>query len=512
MRISLTIPNNHRVKTLRQPWQDEVGGPQIAEVAALADKLGFSRLTVAEHFLIPADHVELSGAHHLHAVTALAYLAGATSRIRLASNISIVALQHPVVQAKQWAVLDWLSGGRADLIAGAGWLREEFETLGVDFGTRGRRLDEYVEAMRQIWTSDLASYEGEFVRFHEIASEPKPVQPGGVPIWFAGDVPRTLTRVAKWGAGWSPHRTPPEKIAEGVARIHADPGYRGQDVEVFYNLASLRLGEDHRARADDHDFDTWNAQRMIDQLGWIRDLGVTEVTTPLPRLGSYQHFIERLHWLSEEIMPAVGLPVRPAEVDGKLDPGHVPGLVRGEPGDGRGDVLGLADLVGQGTEEERDKLRGLLDQLAHARLQSGVDAVRVDRVHPDAVLGQLVGEALGQPGDAVLGRHVVGDEGQAAQAGDRAGEDDRAAGRLLDHDRDGGPGGVVGAGEVDAAPSAANRTASARPCPRAAPVMNTTWPSNRLARSSAGIRAAGLGAVTASLPSRPPSRRGRPAR
>jgi len=124
MLISLTIPNNQRVKTLLQPWQDEVGGPQIAEVAALADRLGFSRLAVAEHFLIPAEHVELSGSHYLHAVTSLAYLAGVTSRIRLASNVSILPLQDPVVQAKQWAVLDWLSGGRADLMAGVGWLKD----------------------------------------------------------------------------------------------------------------------------------------------------------------------------------------------------------------------------------------------------------------------------------------------------------------------------------------------------------------------------------------------------
>lgn len=305
MLISLTIPNNHRVRTLLQPWQDEVDGPRIAQVAALADRLGFSRLAVAEHFLIPKGHIELSGSHYLHAATGLAYLAGATSRIRLASNVAVLALQHPVVQAKQWAVLDWLSGGRADLMAGVGWLREEFEVLGLDFRTRGRRLDECVEAMHRIWTSDLASYEGEFYRFEEIAAEPKPRQPGGVPLWFAGDVPQTFARVARWGAGWSPRLTPPEKIAEGVARIRGHPGYRGQDIGVFYNLANLRLGAEHRDKPDDHDFDTWNAQRMIDQLRWIAGLGVTEVTPPLPRLASYQHFIERLHWLAEEIMPAV---------------------------------------------------------------------------------------------------------------------------------------------------------------------------------------------------------------
>lgn len=305
MQISLTVPNNHRVQTLLQPWQDQVGGPQMAEVAVLADRLGFSRLAVAEHFLVPSGHVGLSGSHYLHAATTLAYLAGVTSRIRLASNISILPLQDPIVQAKQWAVLDWLSGGRADLMAGVGWLKEEFDILGVDFRTRGRRLDEYVAAMLRIWTSDLASYEGEFVRFRDIAAEPKPRQAGGVPLWFAGDVPQTFARVARWGAGWSPKQTPPERIAEGVDRIRAHPGYHGQDIGVFYNLANLQLSEGHQAKEDHHDFDTWDAQRMTDQLGWIRDLGVTEVTLPLPRLDSYQHYLERLHWLAEQVMPQV---------------------------------------------------------------------------------------------------------------------------------------------------------------------------------------------------------------
>ena len=115
----------------------------------------------------------------------------------------------------------------------------------------------------------------------------------------------TLARVARWGAGWSPSRLPPTRIAEGLDRIRSHPGYHGQRIGVFYNLANLRLSAGHVGKADDHDFDTWDAQRMVDQLGWIRDLGVTEVTPPLPRLRSYQHYLERLHWLAEEVMPAV---------------------------------------------------------------------------------------------------------------------------------------------------------------------------------------------------------------
>jgi probable F420-dependent oxidoreductase len=303
--INLTIPNNHKVTALFQPWQVEVGGEQIGEIAELADRLGFARLTVGEHFMVPKDHVELSGAHYLHAPTALAYLAGHSKRIRLASNVSIVPLQDPIVQAKQWAVLDWLSGGRADLIVGVGWLEEEFDVLGVDFRTRGRRLDEYIEAIVRIWTSDLASFQGEFVQFEQIAAEPKPLQPGGVPLYFAGDVPATFARVARWGLGWSPYLTPPEQFAECLDRIRSHPGYHGQPVAVSYNLANLRLGAGHVGKTDSHDWDTWNVQQLVDQLCWVRDLGVTEAAPPLPLVSSYQHYQERLHWLAEEILPRI---------------------------------------------------------------------------------------------------------------------------------------------------------------------------------------------------------------
>ena len=303
MQINLTVPNNHRVTALHQPWQDEVGGAEIVEVAALADRLGFGRLTVGEHLAVPGEHVALSGAHYLHGTTALGCLAGATKRIRVASNVSVVALQHPIAQAKQWATLDWLSGGRADLVVGAGWLAGEFAALGLDFATRGRRLDEYVAAIRELWTADRATFAGEFVQFTDIAAEPKPMRPDGVPLWFAGDVPATFRRVARWGVGWSPYLTPPARIPEGIDRITTHPAYAGQDIGVFFNLANLRLAAGHVAKAGADDLDVWDAERLVDQIGQVGELGVTEVAPPLPRLKSYRHYLDRLHWLAAEVMP-----------------------------------------------------------------------------------------------------------------------------------------------------------------------------------------------------------------
>lgn len=311
MKLSLTVPNNNKVTTLVQPWQHGVGAVEIGEVARLADELGFSRLTVGEHFGIPDEHVDASGAHYLHSTTALAYIAGHTSRIRVASNVALLPLQHPIVQAKQWATLDWLSRGRADLIVGVGWLAKEFEALGVDFAARGRMTDEYIEAIQCLWGEESATFRGEFVSFSGIHSEPKPLQGGQVPLWFAGDVSATLRRVARWGVGWSPYQTPPAKIATSIERIKDSVDYRGQEIGVFYNLALLRLAPEHASKVDDHDFDTWNVQLLVDQIGWAASVGITEVTPPLPKLRSYSQFVERLHWLAEEVLPRVNsLPIR----------------------------------------------------------------------------------------------------------------------------------------------------------------------------------------------------------
>lgn len=305
MRLSLTVPNTSKVAVLRQPWQDRIGGKEIGEIAATADALGFHRLAVGEHFAIPRSHVANSGAHYLHTTTALAYLAGHTTRIRVSPSVSLVPLQHPVVQAKQWATLDWLSDGRAELVVGVGWLREEFEALGVDFGSRGRMTDEYIEAMREIWTNEYASYDGEFVQFADIAAEPKPTRVDGVPLVFGGDADATLRRVARYGTGWSPYQTRPEKIPEALDRITSDPEYRGQRIDVVYNVFFLQLGDAHAAKQSRYDFGTWDAQLMIDQICGFAELGVDEVSLPVPPVDSYQHYLERLHWLADAVMPRI---------------------------------------------------------------------------------------------------------------------------------------------------------------------------------------------------------------
>ena len=133
----------------------------------------------------------------------LAYVASITTSLRLATGILILPQRNPVVLAKELATLDHLSGGRVELGIGVGWLEEEFAALGVPWARRGARTDEYVGAMRALWASDGADFDGEFASFHRVSSNPKPVH-RSIPIVVGGISEPALRRVARLADGWAP--------------------------------------------------------------------------------------------------------------------------------------------------------------------------------------------------------------------------------------------------------------------------------------------------------------------
>lgn len=142
MRFKFSLPNQVQVKAMYQPWEAAMGPAEIAKAVRLAEEAGFDKVNVGEHFVMPQANVELTGAHHLESTTALGFVAGLAPTVRLMSMITLVALQNPIRLAKRWATLDWLSGGRAEMCAAVGWIKEEFDVLGVPFEKRGRLCDE----------------------------------------------------------------------------------------------------------------------------------------------------------------------------------------------------------------------------------------------------------------------------------------------------------------------------------------------------------------------------------
>ena len=253
------------------------GGP-LAEPEALtrlvaeAEAMGFDYATFSDHVVIPADiHARYPytdtgefpatsrGGRH-EQLAQLAFVAAKTTRLRLVTSVMVVPHRPAVLAAKMLATIDVLSGGRLTLGIGAGWLREEFEALGVpDFAARGKVTDEYLLAFKALWTQEEPRFEGEHVRFAGISFEPKPAQRPHPPIWVGGESAPALRRAARLGGGWypiGPYPTHPHdslaRFRDGVARLRRLTQEAGRDPgSVALAYRCQRFGAELPARAGD---------------------------------------------------------------------------------------------------------------------------------------------------------------------------------------------------------------------------------------------------------------------
>jgi probable F420-dependent oxidoreductase len=181
--------------------------PETAlRVAAAAEAAGFESVWTGEHVVLPDPQAPPSPVPPDHPMldpaVALAFLAAATSRIRLGTGIIILPQRNPLVLAKQLASLDVLSGGRLLFGLGAGYLRAEFDAIGARFDDRGARTDEYIDAIRALWTQQSPSFAGRSVRFSGIDAQPRPVQKPHPPILVGGHSPSAFRRAVSRGNGW----------------------------------------------------------------------------------------------------------------------------------------------------------------------------------------------------------------------------------------------------------------------------------------------------------------------
>jgi probable F420-dependent oxidoreductase len=189
--------------------------------------------------------------HWLEPLTVLTYLAARTERIRMGTNILLAALRPAAVLAKTLATMDVLSGGRIDVGVGVGWQREEYEAAGVDFDTRGAILDQTLEVCQRLWRENEVSYASPGLNFDRIHQMPKPVQPGGVPLWVSGTVNRAVARrLVRFGAGWIPWGPDARDIAAGIARMREAVERAGGDPHGFGVTGTLRVKAGADGRPD----------------------------------------------------------------------------------------------------------------------------------------------------------------------------------------------------------------------------------------------------------------------
>jgi probable F420-dependent oxidoreductase len=271
--------------------EDPGGWDALFRRARLLDTAGVDRLVVSDHVVFGERleeyaRPEIGGqaggrqptgpdGHWLEPLTTLSVIAGTTSRVRLGTNILLAALRRPAVLAKTAATLDVLSGGRLDLGVGVGWQREEYEAAGLHFQDRGRLLEHSLEVCTTLWREPRAAYSSPELRFDAIHMMPKPLQPGGVPIWVSGTVNgRVARRIARFGSGWIPWGAAAADVATGIAQMRealAEIGHDASGLQIVGNLKTVR-----------NDDGTVDIVRTVDTVPSLVEAGVTDVRVALP--------------------------------------------------------------------------------------------------------------------------------------------------------------------------------------------------------------------------------------
>lgn len=208
-----------------------IEGPEALELTREAEALGFDSVWGGEHVILPTT-IDSKYPYTVDGkipalpdtpipdpLIWLAFVAAAAPTLRLGTCILIVPQRNPLVLAKELATLDRLSGGRVELGIGVGWMREEFDSLGIPWERRGARNDEYIAAMQALWAGPHAEFHGEFVDFAPATCSPRPVQMK-IPIHVGGDTPAALRRAVRIADGYFPGEGDADRLTKLIAELH----------------------------------------------------------------------------------------------------------------------------------------------------------------------------------------------------------------------------------------------------------------------------------------------------
>jgi len=230
----------------------------VLACARAADEAGIDDLWVPDHIAIPPDDAEGSGGRYLDPLASLAWLAGRTERIGLGTGVLILPYRTPLPTAKWVATIQELSGGRMRLGVGVGWMQAEFRALGLKRSDRGRAADRALDLLRRCFDApdDVVTEHGQPFLFR-----PRPAAP---PIFVGGAGDHALARAARYGDGWMPMMSDPEKLAPDIARLREMCAESGREVPEVVAFGALAIDEPARG---------------AEQLAALADVGVTRLVT-----------------------------------------------------------------------------------------------------------------------------------------------------------------------------------------------------------------------------------------
>lgn len=236
----------------------------------------------------------------LDSLSCLTFLAACTERVELGVSVLVLPYRQPLVWAKTAVTLDRLSRGRFILGVGVGWMEEEFRALQTPFRDRGRRTDEQLQVLKELWSAERASFSGKFYEFEDVAFLPKPYRAGGIPVWVGGEGGRAQRRAGRYGDAWFPYfvRIEPEELAarfDNVRRWAAAAG-RSPDSVRLHCCLPVHVTEEPAPQEPDRLAGT--PAQLVEAVGRYRDAGVEHLALQFmvprwpDRLAQMQRFAE----------------------------------------------------------------------------------------------------------------------------------------------------------------------------------------------------------------------------
>ncbi len=290
----------------------QADGPTLARFARHAEELGYHSGWVSDHVAWPASFESRypysadggfpapNSLSWLDPLGTLTYVAACTERLKLGTTVLILGYRPPVETAKRIATLDVLSGGRTILGVGVGWMREEFEVLGMPFDHRGARADEQLELFEQLFTEARPSYNGRFYRVPEIGFQPKPVN-GHIPIWVGGDTEPAFRRTARFGDCFHAAFTPKATLAAQWARVQQLSAGAGRDPASIE--FSVRVFLDFGGVSDPEKSIQGAPAQMLEQIAAYRAMGVTHILLDITARGGIGGREDAMERFAREVMP-----------------------------------------------------------------------------------------------------------------------------------------------------------------------------------------------------------------
>lgn len=306
MRIGLSIPRLPNAEGIRL-------------FVKRAEELGFEAVLAGDHIVLPTAGTNQypytadgsfsrpSDEPFLETMTMLGYMAACTDTIKIGTTVIILPYRNPVVQAKMFASLDVLTGGRMICGVGVGWLEKEFDILGVPYDQRGPMSDEFLQVFKTLWTESDPQFHGQFYNIDGIQFYPKPVQKPHIPIWVGGHTRRALRRTARFGDCWHTTRQTPDFVAQNLPYLREQTEKAGRDpasisisLKRSLHFTDLGAGEGKSVLTGGTVIGT--TPEVIDDVYYCRELGIDQLTYDF-RVDGIDASIEVMERLADQVLP-----------------------------------------------------------------------------------------------------------------------------------------------------------------------------------------------------------------